>query len=441
MKWVRKLKTRVGVIGPKDAVKLILTAVADFHQLEMIPFPYKTIEQTHIILKENRHLVDQWLFSGQGAYHFALENGLTSSRDSSFVALHGSRLLGAFLEAQVHEGRILKHLSLDSFQEEEVFAVQKSYNIESLNIITFSHTGYVPVKDILEFHFSLFENGKAEACITSFQSVYDQLRERGVPCYRVMATIPEIRGELLYIREKGRSAWYRKSQLAILGIEVFHFSNIIETQNFSYESQYRELELKRILLNYVELVSGSFMEIGNGVFFIYTTRGEIELHLHNEKLFELIEKVKVESKLNIRIGIGYGFTAFDAEHHVRLAFRHARSYEEPVIVSVNEEKEVSESILPGHVISFQQRKWGEDWKLKFKEANLSVTIVSKIDSLSKHYGKTIVTAQELSQWLKRTERNARRILTELEYLGLAKVTGEEQLEGRGRPRKLYKLLF
>ncbi|MFF2449900.1 hypothetical protein ACFVSW_22935 [Neobacillus sp. NPDC058068] len=435
------MKTRVGVIGPRDAVNLILTAAADFHQLEMTPFPYKTIEQTAIIIKENRHFVDQWFFSGQAPYHFALESGLTSSRNSSFVTLHGSRLLGAFLEAQVHEGRILKHLSLDTIQEEEVSAVQKSFNIESLNVNTFSYTGYIPVEEILEFHISLYESGKTEASITCVQSVYDQLRERGIPCYRVMATIPDIQGELRYIHERGQSAWYRKSQLAILGIEVFYSSNIIETQNFSYESQHRELELKRILLKYVELVSGSLMEIGNGVFFIYTTRGEIELHLNYELLFELIEKVKVESKLNIRMGIGYGFTAFDAEHHVRLAFRHASNYEESVIVSVNEEKEVTECILPGHVISFQQRKWGDDWKLKFKEANLSVTIVSKIDSLSKYYGKTIVTAQELSQWLKRTERNARRILTELEYLGLVKVTGEEQLEGRGRPRKLYKLLF
>jgi len=438
---VRKLKFRVGVIGPKDAVNLILKVATQFNQLKLIPFYYKTFEQTEVIIKENNHLVDYWFFSGQNPYHFALENDLITSNNSSYVTLHGSRLLGALLEAQVHGGHILKQISLDTVPDEEVLAVQKMFNIESLIISTKSYKGYLPVEEILDFHITLYESGKTEACITCVQSVYDKLKERGIPSFRVMASIPEIQTELRYIRERVQSTWYRKSQFAILGIEVFHSTNIIETQNFSYESQQRDLELKRILLQYVELVSGSLMEIGNGTFFIYTTRGEIELHLNYETLFELIEKAKIESKHNIRVGIGYGFTAFDAESHVRLAFRHVCNHEGPVIVSVNEEKEVTESIRPDHVISFQQRKWGDDWKIKFKSANLSVTTVSKIESLSNHYGKTIVTAQELSQWLKRTERNARRILTELECLGLVKVTGEEQLEGKGRPRKLYKLLF
>jgi DNA-binding PadR family transcriptional regulator len=42
-------------------------------------------------------------------------------------------------------------------------------------------------------------------------------------------------------------------------------------------------------------------------------------------------------------------------------------------------------------------------------------------------------------WLKGTERNARRILSEMERLGLVKVSGEEQSGNRGRPKKIYEL--
>ena len=40
-------------------------------------------------------------------------------------------------------------------------------------------------------------------------------------------------------------------------------------------------------------------------------------------------------------------------------------------------------------------------------------------------------------WMKSTDRNSRRIVTELERLGIISLAGEEQLASRSRPRKIY----
>jgi hypothetical protein len=124
---------------------------------------------------------------------------------------------------------------------------------------------------------------------------------------------------------------------------------------------------------------------------------------------------------------------------VRLAFRFARRYDKPVIIQVNEDKTVTESLQTNEQVCYNGRTFGDQWKETLKNANISPAVVGKIQSFAQHYKKKTVTALEVSQWLKGTERNARRILTELEKLNLAEVTGEEQSGYRGRPRKIYAL--
>ncbi|NRG25959.1 hypothetical protein HRF69_02375 [Bacillus circulans] len=65
--------------------------------------------------------------------------------------------------------------------------------------------------------------------------------------------------------------------------------------------------------------------------------------------------------------------------------------------------------------------------------------VQKIIDIQKNIGKHAITASDVAEWLKMTPRNARRILTNLEEQGLAKIIGEEVPLTRGRPRKIYQI--
>lgn len=436
------MKIRLGVVGPEDSVQRILKIGEQFKDLDMIPFPYKRTEETEGIVKENKHRVDQWFFSGQAPYYYILSRGIIDESVASYPPLYGSSLLGTLLEVLVHKENGLPTISLDTIQDSEIDALQKAHSLESLSIATYSYSGYEPAEDMIRFHTDLYNQGKSDVALTCIQEVYQKLKQLGVPCYRVVPSQLAIQPVLRYLRERGQSTWYRKSQIAILGIEVIHSSSSLEEQHYSYKMKRKELELKQVLLDYTEQIRGSLVQIGDGLFFTYTTRGELDFHCEDKSIFSLLEEVYIQSKLRVRIGLGYGLTAYDAEQNVRLALQYAREHQSSVIVSVNEEKEVSEHLHgEGDAISYSQRKWGKEWEEQFKDAKISPAMVSKIESLSRHYKKNVVTAQEISHWLKGTERNARRILSEMECLGLAKVTGEEQPGQRGRPRKIYEFLF
>jgi hypothetical protein len=433
------MRIRLGVVGPQDSINLVKDAAKEFHKIDIVPFAYKKIEETKDIILQNKPFVDQWFFSGQAPYYFAVINKLILEEEGSYVPLNGNSLYKTLLEAQVHEQKLLKKVSLDTIQEKEIVAIQNS--IQSLKVSTFPYKGYLPAEDIVHFHVELYKKGEIDVAVTCIQAVFTRLKELGIPSYRVTPDVPSIQLMLQFLKERGESAWYKKAQTAILGIEVFHPSDVPQEQFYSYKMKHQELELKRLLLNYAEVIRGSFVQIGDGHFFIYSTRGEVELHLHDNSLLQLMEESKLHSKLQVRIGLGYGLTALEAEQNVRLAFQYARKHDTPVIILINEEKQVIEQSRSLETISYNGRVWGEQWESRLKDANISPAVVSKIKSLAHHYKKTQITSQELSVWLKGTERNARRILTEMERLELVKVSGEEQSGHRGRPKKIYEFLF
>ena len=131
----------------------------------------------------------------------------------------------------------------------------------------------------------------------------------------------------------------------------------------------------------------------------------------------------------------------DAEQNARLAIQYVRGKEKKSIVFVDENKKITESEGKEHSISYDNRKVSDEWSKRLIDAEIGPATVDRIYSLAVHYRKNEITSKELASWMNSTERNARRILTELENTGLAKVTGEEQSGQRGRPRKVYELQF
>ncbi len=433
------MQIRVGVVGPEDSVQQMMKAGQHFKELNLIPYVYAHTEETEEIILRNKEWIDQWFFSGQAPYYYALSKGIITEEEGSYTPLQGSSLLGTLLEAFVKEESILYRLSLDTIQVDEIEKIQDSFSLNDLTIYTHPYPGYMPAEEIIQFHKHLYEEGQIDAAVTCINSVYLALKELGVPTYRVIQSEMATQRELGYLKERGQTSWYRKSQLVIVGLEIIYPSSV-EGQHLSFKIKHQELELSRVLLGFVEEINGSLAQIGNGLYYIYTTRGEVELFQKKESIQSVLDKMFINSKLQVRMGLGYGRTVLEAEQHVRIAFEQARTHHGSVVVIVNEAKEVSELVDDKEQVSYQRRHHGEEWEAVFKDASISPSLVSKIESLSNHYGQTAITSYDLSLWLKSTERNARRILAEMERIGIASVKGEESGQ-RGRPRKIYELKF
>lgn len=428
-------KVRIGVIGPEDSVKQTLKISDYYKDLYVKAFPYDTTEMTREIIKEHGQSIDQWMFSGPVPYDFAIKEGLIRHDQGTYATLHGSSLLSVLLYISLKNEDNIRSASLDSIEQDQLDSIRS----EGINHITFHRyeaNGYVPKEKLIDFHIKKYESGEVDVAITAIHSVYQALLEYGLPVYRIKPSELSVRLAFDYLRQRAYAMSYRKKQFVMVGFEVC-YSTAIEEGFVPYKIQHQELEVNRVLLKFSEKINGSFAKVGSGKYFIYTTRGDIELFQDEQSIEELTEHIFSQSQLNVRVGIGYGHTVFEADEHVHMAFDYARNDCHHHIILVNEDKEVVE-LRDSSKTTYGQRFSAENWEEKYSDLGISPSQLSRIYSLSKHYEKDEMTAQELAVWIQSTERNARRILNELERSGLAQIVGEESGQ-RGRPKKVYQL--
>jgi hypothetical protein len=435
------MKIRIGVIGPKDSVKRICELASEIKDVVPLPFPYTHIEESADIVMKNRDRVHQWFFSGQSPYFYSLQQGVITKEEAGYPPLYGTGLLGSLLQAQYSKGKLLKRVSLDTVQKEDLETIQKEILMNSIEFSMYPYEGYLPADDLIHFHQEQYEKGKVEVSFSCLEKVYTTLKERGIPCFRVTPSSLVIKQILEELKKRAQSVIYRNNQLSIIGIEIIDDNNVSMEKVYSYQYKMMELELKQVLIRYAELVSGSLVQIGDGLFFIYTTRGELENEIKEQSPLKLLDDAHVHSNLSIRIGVGYGLSAYEAEQHSRIALNHARRHHTSKFIIVNEDKTIIEKSTDENNEYFETKKWGDQWESMFKDTGITPVVLSKIESTATRNGKEVVTSLDLSWWLKCTERNARRILNELEKKGFVKASGIEHSGGRGRPRKIYQLLF
>lgn len=430
---------KVGLIGPKDSVNETMKAAGSLDGIELIPFIYEQTEETKEIINENSARIGHWLFSGPAPYHFALKEQLIDADHADYILLHGSSLLGTMLDAIMQEGVVLSSISVDSVPRREVLKMLKDFDLEKMKIHTAPELGYIPAEELVDYHEALYRSGEIQAALTCLNATYNDLKKRGVPVYRISVSELAAHRAISVIKERSLSDLYRMKQLAMIGIEIMYPSQA-QQRKTPFKIERQELATNRVLIDFAEEVKGSKVSMGNGIYFIYTTRGELELYGKFHHLKELQEEIFANSNMHVRIGVGYGRTVTDSEQNVRLALDYTREKENGVVINIDEGGKVTEINSLGNELHYSRRSSDAKWQEALKDAAISQTVVARIESLSHHYAKEEITALELSQWMNSTERNARRILTELESVGVAEVSGEESGR-RGRPRKLYRLLF
>ncbi|HSO57369.1 MAG TPA: hypothetical protein VLQ66_03945 [Paenisporosarcina sp.] len=431
------MKVKIGVIGPKDSVKRIVEIGQRYETIHFVPYMYTEVDEIEQILKNNKESVEQWFFSGQSPYYYAYERGWIKPEAAAYAPLQGSGFLGALLEGIFVENKIFKQASIDTLSDEAIERNKQFYNLENIKFTTFPYEGYTPKEGIVEFHRQSFENGLSEVAFTCILSVHNELKKKGIPVFRVIPSDVSIMMIIDLLEERIYTARNKQSQIVLLGVEAILSEENSRNLPYSFRLKRQALLLHEILLSTAEVLQGSLMTLGDGLYFIYSTFGEIEEELQKGSIHQLIQRVEKQSGLKIRIGIGYGSTAMQAEQNVRRAFQHARQTDDPLLVLVDENENIRLVESPDSEMSYEQKHFGSEWNERFEGAAISLQTAFKVKAYSTQYRKKAFTAHDVALWMKSTDRNGRRIVTELERLGIISLAGEEQLASRGRPRKIY----
>ncbi|OIK17259.1 hypothetical protein BIV60_00110 [Bacillus sp. MUM 116] len=430
---------KIGLVGLETSIKQILDLAKEYMQeLDFIAFPYEEVNEVEKIVKEHHFHVHAWLFSGPLPYEIAKKT-LGTDKIMVYVPATESGFFKAFLELIHEQGKMIARLSIDTMTVNNVSEEALSQlSIKQPKVYTKEFELDVDTDELLQFHLDLWNKGKTEGALTCFPSVCEALREKGIPAYRMSMTYMEIRQTLRILAEKVKTSYFKDTQIGVEIIEVEYFNRVAEEMKTPYHLQYLELRLKEMLIQLGEKINGSFSEKGNGRYMIFSSRGAIEREI--AALEETIQKLAFEAETTVAVGIGFGETAYAAEINAFRAIQHSKEMKKREIVMVQDDGKIVESPGQNNELQFESRSQNEILIEKLKKANISVKTYKKIVALIQKMGWRDFTTKDLAAHLEMTERNVRRIVTDMCEVELAQCVGQEAYATRGRPSKIYRLL-
>jgi hypothetical protein len=430
------MNIKVGVLGAKDTVDLMMDiAKANYNDLSFSYFTYNNHADISEILSKHRSMIDVWIFSGQVPYAIAKEANLIDN-NAFHLELNGSSLFKTFLEMTYTDHLKLERISFDTIAENAIFETLGELNLPLEDIYINSYKGYKSPQELIDFHFSLYQQNKVRICVTCIRSVYEELKKRNVPVYRIIPTRVAIHQAIRRSRQQGETLHFKRSQIAVQIIQVEDMNNIISENTFSYEVYRLDLKLQEAILEYSEAIFGSLLPLGRGNFIIFSTRGLLE----DSTVYHpntLLDNLRLITDQPVNIGIGYGQNALAAEQNARLGLTHAKNQGGNRVVLVDEYGYMEGPLKRPQSIGFRFRTEDKDISEKLTKAGINISTFNKFLAIQDKIGP--VSSVNISELLGMTPRNARRILSNLEQHGMAEIVGEEAPTGKGRPRKIYKI--
>ncbi|MGG1659851.1 hypothetical protein [Brevibacillus sp. NRS-1366] len=428
---------RVGLIGPKDSVEMMVSVGQEFSdQLVLVPYTYHRAEEAEAIVSENNQEVDVWFFSGIGPYSMAREH--LQKQKAFYPQINASVLTKVLLELVYRDGLSLDRVSFDTVSEAHFRETLEELGLFCEKPYLNPYVEFKLTNHWVNYHSSLFSEGKVDACVTGMLSAAEELKRKGIKVYRMGFTRLTFREIYKQIVQEGETLHFKRSQIAVQLIEVSDLERLANEPTNAYDLRRLDLKLQEIILDYTEAISGSFVALGNYKFIIFSTRGSLDDHPAFHPTI-ILEKIMLLTNSTANMGIGFGVTALSAERNAQLALVHAKKHTKAAIL-VDSDGSIEGPLQQTKSISYGY--WTEDKEISesLKKAGVSITTLNKIISVQKALGQNYISSTDMAEWMGMTQRNARRILSDLAEHNIIEQIGEETPTNRGRPRKIYRVL-
>lgn len=426
------MKTRIGLIGPRDSVRRILDAGSRYEStVEFVTSVYERKEESVGLAIALDREVDAILFSGIIPYKLVSYANVTD-KPCLYLPRVGTCIVKALWDMR-DAGESFDRISVDSIDREtlEETAEELGFRFGNLEIVEYEEgTSY---EELAEMHARLIAEGRVDAALTGLTKTHDILRARGLRCHKVYPTKYIIRDTIqkaVYISEKNK---FRAYQIAVTILKLRETGrNPVSEYGFLRLRN----EFERLMIDYAKRVLGSVFPSGHDKYLLFATRGSMEDEAGLETLLESAERAGID----FCAGLGYGTTAFNAESNARKALDRAKATEGCNLYSVDVDGEIIGPVS-AEARSFRYSLAETDAEVRAVSAatGLSAAYVTKIRSLVRMAGKDRFDVEEFAAGLDISERSARRILGVIASAGKAVVVAMESRSKTGRPRRLYEI--
>lgn len=432
---------KLGIIGPKDLVEKSVEVGKKYKEIEIISMPYTSEKDTEENIIQIQSEVDAFLFTGFIPYYHVKYNQLTD-KDIFYYPILGSALYSTLLKMKSNYEIDISQISIDTLEENEVMDIYEDLKISSENLfINDTHLSNYKKDDYVNFHYDLYHSGRTKGAITSINSVYLELVKLGVPSLKIEPTKYTMKNIFKIISLASKTELAERNQILIMIIDIAEYT--LNGEKISNtEKQSKRLQLHQELLDYSRKHQASvFSSAESQEFILLITKGMFHDYTNSYENIPMVNEIKAKFSMEINIGIGMGINALEAEENARKALELSRNNKELAGFLIDQNKQVLGPIGSFNKLEYKLKTEDKQLLDYAERVGVSIANITMIKSLMKNLQTTSITAGDIQSGLNITLRSANRIMKKLVDGGVAKEVGLEQIGGRGRPRKIYKITF
>ncbi|WP_439020756.1 transcriptional regulator [Bacillus thuringiensis] len=412
---------KIAVVGSKEFMENLLPIAHKLEEIEIEPYIYLHPAESSEILKRLKPC-DVIFFSGALPYYMAKEIREQLRIPSTYLQQDETTVASSLLSIIYHQSIQPHKISIDLVDRTFITNVFHDIGLkEKPQVMDYENMLWSKdeINRVIDFHVAKYQSGDSDLALTSIHAVYDELQKIGIPSERMIDPTQSIIHGLKDAKIKAELA---KSHSATVGACIISF-----------------MERKESSLEQLNVVSkelrGSFKQVDEMTFILYTTRGDIESSIKTN----MIDSVFMSIEGRIAIGFGYGKTVKEAEQNAKIAQDFAKNNPiEHCFYILTSEKELFGPFPKEQRVQSLKNDNPELMKIA-KETKLSPANLSKIIQFSQSHPSLKFTAADLSEYLQVTRRSTERLLKKLVDYGYAHICGEEMPYQQGRPRALYEL--
>lgn len=430
------MKLKLGIIGEKHTVLIIEEVLRDYNEFDYSIFLDSTEDRNIMIIEENQDSVDAWLVFDQINYHKIMAWG-KSKKPVYYIPYRGASFFKVLCEL-LYKKYKLEEVSIDTIPYEDIQRGVNEMHIDYEKINCLEDNGELTLKDYIAYHEKMFKSGATKAAVTRSYFIKETLEAKGIPAFCVLPIRVSIRNILNMILSEEHIKKASNSQIAL---QVFDFDIYANKYDYySVDDLYaREITIMKKLIEYSKKIKGSLKSAGQGRFFVFTTKGVLKDCTNNFRIIPEFKELHEIKKDLCACGIGLGTSASEAEFNAVLALRQAKESGFGNWFAILENKK---SIGPlGKDTLAETDFYSEELLEASKKTSLSISTLSKIKGIIKNNESDKISAQELALALAILPRSARRILHSLVAGDMAEEIGFESPGIKGRPKKVFKILF
>lgn len=423
---------KIGCIGPSDSLEVIQEVVAQYYPgVALTPYVEEEVSNAGNSLDQCRNENRGVLFTGIGIQESAKTMG-DLAIPHEHIPRGGYSLMRVLWEIFRHD-KSISRISIDVVDGAIIQDTVGELGLVFKKIHSMPFAAHLNEEAYLKRHLELYHGGKVDALISGFGAVYENLKQKGLPVFRLYPCRIQIRECMDKLLARITASNLKSAGIAV---QIIHLGGLRQDSVNQYDDLKKHGEFNLELLEYARSLQGSLFNIGKE-FLIYSTRGVILTRAHRSHFQRLLDWGN-QRKIIITSGIGLGITAFEAEKSARKALANAFNQKQSCVFMVNQDR------IRGPLGNEKEL----DYPIRTSEpgdldmagkVGITPGYLAKIRALMAKTEKDTFDANDLALCLGISERSARRILKKFVDSGFGCLQGKETGSQVGRPKNLIQL--